>query len=91
MKLTEKTEELFNAPWNLTTLNDGIFDVEGNLILELDNKKLLNQISHLPELYDTLMEAVNETCSQCNLDASECKMCIVKNWLKLLKKVEKGK
>ena len=94
--MTEDTKFLFLAPWFIFANNDEkCYDVYNSIndriASNFEDIEDAKRYIHLPELYDALNEAVNETCSQCNLGMNNCKSCIVKNWLKLLKKVKEGK
>lgn len=105
--MTEETKKLFNAPWHVdihavdgfdgeTYVFDGVYNDKCELVCGNIQKHVTsNRITHLPELYDALKEAVARACSECDLEMSEpndeCKKCIVDTWVELLNKVKEGK
>lgn len=93
--MTEETKKLFQAPWT----------VDGGLIRDCYDRMLFStrvcrnmdtkRMSHMPELYDALMEAAVKYCPDAFFANDECRLCpdkkcIGRKWIKLLRKVRDG-
>ena len=67
--MTDKTKKLFDAPWVLfSDPENEVFEIEsnsGDFITEATMFETANRLSHLPELYDALVEAAYEFCHNC--------------------------
>ena len=108
MRMTESTKQLFDAPWGVNNQRYP-FDVtesDGFWVCECSALETANRLARLPELYEALCEAVEETCGTCAMmmvDSASydfvkngCPFfedhddCFPKKWLDLLKKVKEG-
>ena len=67
--MTEETKKLFNAPWfpfSRACDFHGIKNSKGvDICSDLSLKTDANRLSHLPELYDALIDAAYKTCHDC--------------------------
>lgn len=64
--MTEETRKLFDAPWKTMPEDHGIVqDVNGAAVAKCVSPAVANAFSSLPELYDALVEAVNDACQDC--------------------------
>jgi hypothetical protein len=80
--MTEETKKLFNAPWCVdihavdgfdgeTYVFDGVYNDKCELVCGNIQKHVTsNRLSHLPELYDALVEAVYDACQDCLVERS---------------------
>ena len=68
-----ETEELFDAPWEVLAdvSKDGytfleIYDrFRDRIAGQIDEQEIANRLVRLPELYDSLLDAVNDACGAC--------------------------
>ena len=65
--MTNETKKLFDAPWQVADDKDElgrymVLDDDLACVAKESTLKDANRISHLPELYDALMEAAYEHC-----------------------------
>lgn len=61
-----ETEKLFNAPWKVNgTFTKFVEDKDGYFLAETDSERLTAILARLPELYDSLLDAVNDACGAC--------------------------
>lgn len=64
MSLSNETKTIFDAPWELDE-EEQVRNASGDLVAEggvsVDD---LRRVTHLPELYDTLLKCI---CSSCNI------------------------
>lgn len=107
--MTEETKKLFaikffDTPWEIQPCAVGCDVVSSfNSIVEdrvfiahVDSRETAHILSHLPELYDALMEACGEYCPNLKYDLNYCDNCGGENckaekWVELLRKVKEGK
>ena len=70
--MTDNTKNQFDAPWYVfSSPDDEITVIEnesGRVLAELDDVKTANRLSHLPELYDTLLHCICSSCNACIYD-----------------------
>lgn len=66
-----ETEKRFNAPWQ-KSFQDWesykeitIYDSKNQPVCLTRNKEMSNRLARLPELYDSLLDAVNDACGAC--------------------------
>jgi len=97
--MTDETKKLFDAPYKVYETRNGYNVICTNKVLPqlcwTTDKKDANHISHLPELYDALVEAAVKYCPELGSNFDSCNFCSVKKcevreWVKLLKKVRDG-
>ena len=61
-----ETEKLFNAPWKVnSTFPKFVIDKDSYFLAETDSERLTAILARLPELYDSLLDAVNDACGAC--------------------------
>lgn len=116
--MTEETKKLFNAPWYVdihavdrygeTYVVDGVYNDKSEPVCGNIQKHVTsNRLSHLPELYDALKEAVDDACGTCammQVDSNSydfvkngCPFfedhddCLPIKWIDILRKVRDGK
>lgn len=100
--MTEETKQLFEAPWYSDLKEDYVIDAKGFVLAKCLSNPITNCISHLPELYDALMEAAAGKCWSCAGENTETMLdhpcpkghdedCYVAKWRELLRKVRDGK
>lgn len=65
MRMSNGTKTIFDAPWELDE-EEQVRNASGDLVAEggvsVDD---LRRVTHLPELFDALMEAAYENCRVC--------------------------
>lgn len=100
--MTNETERIFDAPWE-KSFQDWesykeitIYDSKNQPVCLTRNKEMSNRLASLPELYDALMYAVKDKCSNCGFSVATspvdfCKDCKYKEFSELLEDVRKGK
>lgn len=116
--MTEETKKLFIAPWYVdihavdgidgeTYVFDGVYNDKCELVCGNIQKHVTsNRITHLPELYEALREAVDDACGTCammQVDSNSydfvkngCPFfedhddCLPIKWIDILRKVRNG-
>ena len=100
--MRKSTEQIFDAPWK-KSFHDWesykeitIYDSKNQPVCLTRNKEMSNRLARLPELYDALMYAVKDKCSNCGFSVATnpvdfCKDCKYKEFFELLEDVRKGK
>lgn len=63
--MTDKTKEIFSAPWEVSTITGNVINPDGDPICQMASTDDAHRIARLPELYDVLFETAMETCSKC--------------------------
>ena len=62
--MTEETAQIFNAPWKAVNHMHVVSRSDDSIGVTCDEHNA-RRISHLPELYDALMETVYYKCFEC--------------------------
>ena len=100
--MTEETAKIFNAPWEAEEYKHGkgafvVRNKGGYLVAENMSEQDAQRLARLPELYDALMESAKHLCKDIRNnrepDCENCffgKLCSVRSWIDLLRKVRDG-
>jgi len=98
MSLSNETMNLFLAPWNIEQNMDvfELYNCKDLCSFACTDEKNAHRFVRLPELYDALMYAVKDKCSNCGFSVATspvdfCKDCKYKEFSELLEDVRKGK
>lgn len=106
--MRNETERIFNAPWCVVEEPDQIWVEDADrhtLLCEMEIygeekhkpiRKNMKRFRNIPKLYDALMYAVKDKCSNCGFSVATnpvdfCKSCKYKEFSELLEDVRKGK
>ena len=105
------TDMIFKSPWKVERNNTNpilvtwdVWTDDGYLIADNLTLRDANRISHLPELYDVLLQSVREHCFHCSETYEDitdfeildkwCKkkssQCTFRSWWELLREVRRG-
>lgn len=104
--MQEAVKKLFDAPWAIEEEAPSawycVIDSKDSVVAnDVRDQKTVNRISHLPELFDALLQATEDACRTCNHEKAEgildrpcddlhADECYVAEWRKLLRKVRDG-
>ena len=70
--MRDETKQVFNAPWITEFIGDDGLYVSDNMartLCQVDDQKTMNRISHIPELYEALVDTNLEYCQRCFLES----------------------
>ncbi len=93
--MTEETKKAFTAPWHSNLKDDYVEDAKGFVIAKCLSNPITNCISHLPELYDAMLEVFaifcgilsEDDCKRCQMKETGCR---IRRWRELMQKVRDG-
>ena len=66
--MRDETKKLFDAPWETEFYENGDFFVKDNMsrtLCQTDTQENMNRISHIPELYEALIDTNLDFCQKC--------------------------
>ena len=67
--MTDSIKKLFDAPWTIEEEAPSawycVIDSKDSVVADVRDKKTVNRLARLPELYDALVETVYYKCFEC--------------------------
>lgn len=93
--MTDETKKAFTAPWHSNLKEDYVEDAKGFVIAKCLSNPITNCFSHLPELYDALMDVAVQIYPDAFLANDKCRLCFKaqckgREIVELLRKVRDG-